>query len=204
MIKNNEYNFEFDDYPEVSIVLYKNKIAKIGFKESIDLFKIDIDLPPFILLFPSFPNLQLRIVPQICFGLNFEMGFDIDLLKDDYSVYFDISGEAEVGVSLEVGCYIPSFSPTIQISLSVGIKGILGSGKIGIKLALFFNEPKYELEKYYKYNALSLHFYALFQIKIKLKFIKFSFQFYIINKELIDGFSGKKSIKEEHKFKKKR
>ena len=128
------------------------------------------------------------------------MGFDLDLLKDDYSVFFDISGEAEVSVSLEVGCYIPSFSPSVQISLSVGIKGILGSGKIGIKLSLFINGPKYEIEKYYMYNALSLSYYSLFQVKVNMGFMKFSFQFYLINKELFGGFSGKKNKKEEHKY----
>ena len=128
------------------------------------------------------------------------MGFDIDLLKDDYSVNFEISAEAEVSVSLEVGCYVPSFNPTVEISLTVGIKGVLGSGKVGVELALFINEPKYEIEIYFQYNALSLNFYSLFKIKVDIGFMKFSFQFYLINKKLIGGFSGKKSKKEEHKF----
>ena len=199
--ENKKYDIEFDEL-EVSKILYKNKLPKVGYSESIDLFKYDIDLPAFILLFPSFPILQLRIVPGIDFSLNFEMGFEIDLLKDDYSVYFEISGEAEVSVSLEVGCYVPIFNPAVEISLSVGIKGVLGSGKVGVKLTLFINEPKYEIEKYYEYNALSLNFYSLFKVKVNMGIIKFSFQFYLINKKLINGFSGKKSQKKEYNYQK--
>ena len=200
LYKNIENIFGFDELPDVFKYLYKNITQKKGPKEKKELYRKEVDLPPFILLFPAFPILQLRIVPQIYFSLNFERGNNINILKNDYSVYFDVSGEAEVSVSLEVGCYIPSYSPSVQISLTVGIKGILGSGKIGIKLALFINEPKYELEIYYRYNALNLKFYSLFKVKVDFGLIKFSFKFYLINKDLIQGLSGRKSKKEEHKF----
>ena len=178
------------------IILLKKKSSK----EKIELFKKEVDFPPFVLFFPAFPILQLRISPKIYFSLDFERGYDINILKNDYSVYFDISGEAEVSISLEVGCYIPSYSSAVEISLTVGIKGILGSGKIGIKLTLFINEPKYQLEIYYRYNALKLNFYSLFKVKVNFGLIKFSFQFYLINKDLIQGLSDRKSKTEEHKF----
>ena len=199
----NKIDLDFEDLSHsVSNILYKNKIAKLSYKQSIKKDLLKINLPPFIFLFPSFPNLQLRIVPLININLNFEMAYEIDLLKDDYSIAFDVAGRAEVSVSLEVGCYFPSVSSNFEISLSLGLRGTLGSGKVGLKLSIFINNPKLVINLYFQYNAFSLSFYILFQVKLKIGIINFSFSFYLMNKELFEGLKEKKIYTKEIKMKK--
>ena len=126
---------------EISFVLDKNGFKSLShkFAKSVTLFSAEVPIPPFVLIFPAFPILQMKIVPKISFELGYEIGREINVLKKELSVFFDISANAEVSVSLEVGCYIPPFPVGMEIALSVGIKGLLGSGEIGMKLCLFIN-----------------------------------------------------------------
>ena len=201
-IKNINFDIDVDDI-ELSayLTLYKNKIAKVGFKQEIQKHLLNIQLPIFAIFFPSFPYLQMRIIPQLDLSLNFDLGYEINLLKKDYSIEFDVSARADVSLSLEVGFYIPGHGG-LEIAISVGLKGTLGSGAIGMKLSLCINEAEYEIELYCKYNALSLSFYILFSIKVKIGFVKFSFSFYLMNKKLVKGYEGKKSVSTKLKLKK--
>ena len=197
IFNNKKIDFGFDIVEEAldaSKIIYQSIISKKGYKKSKKIDLLDFEIPPFIFFFPTFPILQLRIIPKINIGLYYEMGFKIDLLQNDYNVFFDVSGNAEVSVSLEVGCYLPSPSSIFEISLSVGLKGTLGAGTIGMKISIFIIEQKYEIEFYYQYKAFSLSFYVMFKIKINLGIIKRSFSFYLMNKELVEGFKKKESL----------
>ena len=183
------------------MVFHKNKIRKIGYKDVKEKNLLNLQYP-IIFFLPVFPNLQLRIIPQLNINIRIEMGFELDLLKNDFSVYFEPSGSAEVGVNLEIGFYLPPVSSCLEISLTVGIKGTLGSGRVGVKLSLSLTEAKFIIEAFYEFNALSFSFYVLFRIKINLGIIKFSFSFYLIYKELFGGFTTKKKEKIEVSLKK--
>ena len=152
------------------------------------------------MFFVPFPVLQMRIVPEVKFDLNFRIGTEIDFLEKDFSVFFDISANAEVSVSLEVGCYIPPFPVGMEIALSVGIKGLLGSGEIGMKLCLFINEPKIEINLYMEFKSMEFTFYILFKVKFDLGIFSFSFSFYLMNEKLFDGLGYKKIKKLSYKL----
>ena len=132
----------------------------------------------------SYIELAFVIRPVLEAGICLEMGFDINWNIKKYSFYIDAYGEAEASVSLEVGAYVPSVLSPIQVSLSLGIKGILGSGRSGIKLSLFIGECRYDTKVYFELNALIFSFYILFRFSADLKIYKFSFEFYILNKLL--------------------
>ena len=132
----------------------------------------------------SFIELAFVIKPVVEIGICFELGFDLNWDKREYSFYIDVYGKAEVSVYLEVGAYVPSVYSPIQTSLSLGLKGVLGSGKAGIKLVLFFNKSRYAYTIYLEVNALMLSFYILFRFVADFKIYKINFEFYIINKLL--------------------
>ena len=206
IVNNGITKVDFSEVSEfetsITLILYKNKISKLNFAQSIQINLFSLKIDAFCTLFPTFPFLQLRIVPELHIGLNFEMGFEMDFLEDDYTIYYDISGEAEVSVSVEVGFYYPVASKTVEISLTMGLKGILGSGSVGLKFSLCINKAEFETEVYYKYKAFTLSFYIMFRIQIKMKFMKFSFSFYLINKRLCKGITEKKSKSLKFKLKK--
>ena len=87
----------------------------------------------------------MKIVPKISFELGFQIGDEINFLKKEYSVFFDLSASVEVSINMEIGIYIPQFPTSIEISLAVGLKGILGSGLVGMKIELFLSNRKLKL-----------------------------------------------------------
>jgi hypothetical protein len=207
--KQNEGNEdeEDDDNSEMSadltLVLGKNGFKQFGLQiaKKITLFEIELPIPPIIIWFTPFPYLQIRIVPQAIFGLYFEMGTELDLLKNEHSIFFDIYGSAEVSLSLEFGVYIPPYPVGTEISLSIGIKGLLGSGKVGMKLSINIKKPLIiEVELEIELKSMQFTFFILYKVKVDLKFIKFSFQFYLMNEQFCDGIGFKKVHKKEYKL----
>ena len=191
-----------------------NVLDKYGFKSlsydvgnELDLLKISIPIPPFIFLFPPFPFLQVRIVPDFSCGLIFKFGTSIDPNTDeDYSVFFDNTGNAEVSVSYEIGIFIPPFPSPMEMSLSVGIRGLLASASIGIKLSLFIkDESKIEIELYKEFKTCQFTFYILFNFQFNFGIFKFSFKFYLINKSIREiGYQSEKIVRyEKGKFNRK-
>ena len=132
----------------------------------------------------SFIELAFVIKPTIEAGACLDAGTEINWNDKEYSFYFDLYAMAEISVSLEIGAYVPSLYSPIQISLSLGLKGVLGAGKAGIKLSLYIGENKYAFKIYFELEAFILSFYILIKFEIQLKIISFSFEFYIFNKKL--------------------
>ena len=147
-------------------------------------FGPDINATNFTFFSCSFIELAFVIKPVVEVGICFELGFDLNWDKREYSFYIDVYGKAEVSVYLEVGAYVPSVYSPIQTSLSLGLKGVLGSGKAGIKLDLFFNKSRYATTLYAEFNALMLSFYILFRFVADFEVCEINFEFYIINKLL--------------------
>ena len=81
------------------------------------------------------------------------------------------------------------------MSLSIGIKGILDSGEVGLDLKLYLNS-ELKSDWYQKFNVLQLSFYMVFRITIEFKFIKsLNFDVYIINEILFDFYKENHNIK---------
>ena len=130
----------------------------------------------------SFYEIAIVIKPVIEAGICLELGTDIKWNEKEYSFYIDVYGMAETSLSLEFGVYVPTVRSPIQVSISLGIKGVLGSGKVGIKLSLFFGEERYDTKIYFELEACRYSFYILFKFSVDLKITSFSFEFYIFNK----------------------
>ena len=151
---------------------------------------IKLKLPNFVFPIKLLPYLEcaISIIPavksEICVGLG--PYFDIKN-KNENSFDIDISGGASVSVTLDFGVYFPSLKSPVRLSFNVGLVGILGSGKVGVKLSLYY-KSKFKIDLYYEFKAFELSFYVkftlTFQIKIMGKDISFSFSFYIFNKVL--------------------
>ena len=197
--KEEEEKKDDDDLDsQISLVVTRNGFKSLSYKisKSITLLNVSVPIPPFLMLFPPIPIIQMRIVPKLSFELGCEIGAEIMLTKkdQDLSVFFALSASAEVSVSLEIGVYIPQFPTVIEISIAVGLKGILGSGSAGMKIELFLFNPRIKVNLYMELKALDFTFFILLRVKVKLLFTKFDFQYYIMNERLLDGFGYSKSM----------
>ena len=81
-----------------------------------------------------------------------------------------------------MGVYVIDALSPIQLSLSIGIKGVLGSGRAGMKLSLFMGLNRYDTKLYFELEAIRFSFYIMLKFLINLYIYKFSIEFYIFNK----------------------
>ena len=149
------------------------------FKFKLNKFVFPIKLLPYLeLAFSIIPSIK----SEICVGV----GPELDLTKiKESSFNIEISGETSVGVTVDVGVYTPSLNSPVRLSFNVGLIGILGSGKVGFKLHLYFKD-KYKIDLYYEFKAFELSWYVMMQLTFQIKVaefeMSFSFAFYIIQK----------------------
>ena len=148
-------------------------------------------LSKIIIPFPIISNLQLRIIPTIFFGHGFK--FYCYNEKKEYGAFLNIYVKAEVSLNLEIGYYIPAKNSPVELAVCMGLKGVLGSGTIGLNLNYNLNQNHLEIDLYYKFEAFTLYFYIQFRFTIELQLYTFQFEFYIVNERLA-GF-----YKEHHK-----
>ena len=160
----------------------------LNLEKCFDILELKI---PIIIYLVSFPYLQFRIVPSIdikvCdqLGLEFNIDKNISKLNTEMNMILDCNLNAIASVSLEIGLYYPPFSTGFEMSFSIGIKGIYGSGKVGLKSVLNLFHYKESMSiGYYEYQAIQIYFYILFKVEIDVKFFKFSFQFYLLKENI--------------------
>ena len=144
-----------------------------------------------IIPFPLIPILQLRFIPTIFFGAGFI--FNCRNEKGDYGAFLNIYAQAEVSMNMELGLYIPGGHSPVELSISVGLKGVLGSGTIGLKIEYNLNQNQLTMNLNNILEAFALYFYIQYRFTINLKFYTYSFEFYIVNQRLF-GY-----LTEEHK-----
>ena len=163
----------------------ETEIEKNGTKNTLN-FCIDIlkkklkDIYFPINLFPGLqlgllirPNLDLKI----CINLG-SVNFRKEEEKDESHFFLGAEGGASIGLNLEFGFYCPSARSPVQISFTLGIKGILASGKIGMKLQFFYfgkNAENYLLDLYYEFKVFEFVFYIKLALSIEIDIINFSY-----------------------------
>ena len=130
----------------------------------------------------SFYEIAFVIKPAIEAGICLELGTDLNWDDGEFTFYIDVYGMGEASLSFEVGAYFPSVRSPIQVSISLGIKGVLGAGKAGIKLSLFLGKDRFDTKIYFELESCRYSFYILFKFIVDLKITSFSFEFYIFNK----------------------
>ena len=180
----------------ITIVLKDFKLQSVNLGLNLCLTLIEFKYY-IIVLFSFLENLQFRIVPSIDLNTCFQIGRETQLKeegKTDDKFIIDLSLNLEISVSLEIGLYFPPI-PTegVEMSFTIGMKGILGAGRIGVKLEAYSkdvtgNETKNSIKiySYYEYKAIQFYAFILFKIEIQMGFFSFSFKFYLFNKLFLD------------------
>ena len=181
---------DFDFGIEASLVLKNFEFESFGIEAKIekckDIFKWEYPINISILI----PELQFRIIPVIELGACCSIGLEFEVNKDEIetNIVEDFSLSALAAVKLEIGLYFPAESSGFQMSFAIGIKGILGSGKVGLKASIsLLNQNESKIVLYYEYQAIQMYFYILFKIEIELEFFQFTFEFYILDMKILSA-----------------
>ena len=165
----------------------------------------------FVFPFNLFPGLDLvlAIIPSVGISACIQSGFSLNWKNNEYYFYIDIYGEAEASVSLDVGFYVPSHKSMVSTSVHIGIHGLIGSGKVGLKLSLFLTKDNFIVDLYSEIKAFEFSFYIVFKITInfeKLKFLKifsiegFTYEFNIFSHIFVCLFNYKYHLEKSYKY----
>ena len=98
-----------------------------------------------------------------------------------------------MSLSLELGFYIPGTSSPVELAICVGLKGVLGSGKIGLYLEYNLNQNQLIICLDSLKESFTLYFYIQYRFTIDAIFYTLHFEFYIVNERLLGKYQ------EEHK-----
>jgi hypothetical protein len=185
---------------DTSISMTKDKMA-IAIGTCFDLFKLKFnDYFTFPFQLCSFLELVIAIIPSVKISACINGGFDLNWKNKNYSFFIDVKGRAEASLTLDLGLYLPSSHSPLSISVNVGIHGIIGSGEAGIKLSLYLDSNVFIVDTYFTLKAFVFSFYVMFKITIKISFFKFSYSFYIFNKEFASLVNYEYHIKRGYKY----
>ena len=140
-------------------------------------------LPPIIIPLPILPLLQLRIIPNIYF----KAGFTFDCLNErkEFGAFLNLYLQAEISMNLELGFYIPGTYSPVELAICVGLKGVLGSGNIGLKLDYNLNQNQLTMYLQYQLETFALYFYIQFRFTIDAVLFTLRLEFYIVNERLL-------------------
>ena len=178
-----EYNLDFDYDTSTNIIpsCIELRNIKLSF---LDFGSIKI-MPGLDLGFIIEPLINGRV----CIGIG---PFKNNKNKNDNSFYIDIFGESELAINFAFGLYIPSMYSPVSLSINFGIKGILGSGKIGMRLNIYFtgeNKKMFSQSSYYQTKSYEFHFYINLMFEINLLFVRFTLRIPIYDKILYTLYS---------------
>ena len=134
--------------------------------------------------FPGFPYLALKIGLGAYAGVGFYASIEPDWSKLEFNLVLDAYAEAKVPLNIEGGLYLPDANSPILIAFVVGLDGIIGHGRAGIKLEICLNKDEINFDVYFIFNALVFQFYFQIRIEIKLSLFQFEYKFDIIRIEL--------------------
>ena len=148
--------------------------TKIGVK-----FSKTLSMP-----FTAFPYFQILFNISAYAGLGLGISFSYDKENHEVDLVFDVYGEAKVPMQIEGGLYIPASKSPVQIAMVVGLDGIIGHGRAGIKLEISLKDLNTDCDVYFIFNALVFQFYFQIRITIDLPFFSSSYIFDVIRLEL--------------------
>ena len=152
-----------------------------GTSIEVGVYCLDVSIMGTIAIPLGFSWLAFKIRPELSVGFCVGFNEEINWRKDIYNTGVECYGKAEESVSLEIGIYIPSAHDPVQISFNLGLKGVLVSGKVGVKLS-FDKKFVPTVDSYYELQDFVFSFYIRISIEVRLTVFTFAFHFYIYNK----------------------
>jgi hypothetical protein len=151
--------------------------------------------------FPSYPQLQLRVVPLFRIEINIKYGIKIsinpeDLFDIDFQLIFEITLSFVIKVNLEAGVYIPSSGGKNCVNIVVGILGTIIDAKLGFNLNVHFiikGGSNYQITINFDTSIFSALAYVKSQAKADIWIVKFDKTKYLFKENWDSGLCWRKA-----------
>ena len=128
---------------------------------------------------PIVSNLKIKIFTftYLTCGYQYELKFDLE--KNKFSAYLGSYIESGVNITAELGVAIPA-PIIIGVSFEVGIKGIVGSGKLSLGINFDIYNLVFSYNLYFELRWIKMEFYIRMKMFLRLFFINIekSFELY--------------------------
>ena len=132
-------------------------------------FGIDFDIP-------IVSNLKIKILKFIYLTCGYQYELKFDLEKNKFSAYLGAYIESGVNITAELGVSIPA-PVIIGVSFEVGIKGIVGSGKLSLGITFDIYNLVFSYNLCFELRWIKMEFYIRMKMFLRLLFIKFEKSF---------------------------
>ena len=165
----------------LKVCLSKTSLGKI-MKKMDDFSKVEKSFQKeFPIMFPTFPNFQLRFTPDVGVGFGFFASFNPNWEESKFSLSFEVYVEAYVGFKFEGGFYVPCSPESIlKTAFAIGFDGVIGHGRAGMRLEIYLSEFDITFDLYIIGKALSFEFYCQARVEFKTRFFEteYSYDFF--------------------------
>ena len=120
-------------------------------------------------------SLDVYTYSYLGYGYNFESKFDLE--KQQFSAFLGAYIEATINMTANLRVTIPSDLSPIKISFSIGMKGIIASGKLCLDLTFDFYNLLFRVNIYFEIRLLEFQFFISMKISVHLLFINYEDDF---------------------------
>jgi hypothetical protein len=126
-------------------------------------------------------KIDLLIFSYITYGYQYELKFDLE--KKKFSAYLGSYIEPGVNISAALGLSIPD-SLFIGVSFQVGIKGIVGSGKLSLGITFDIYNLFFSFNLYFELKLINMEFFIRMKLFFHLLFINFEESFLLYKTDI--------------------
>ena len=126
-------------------------------------------------------KIELLILSYIAYGYQYELKFDLE--KKKFSAYLGSYIEPGVNISAALGLSIPD-SLIIGVSFQVGIKGIVGSGKLSLDITFDIYNLIFSFNLYFELKLIQMEFFIRMKLFLHLLFIHFEKSFLLYRTDI--------------------
>ena len=167
--------------------LRKTKLGKLMEKQNKTLKFEKSFKHEFPIMFPPFPNFQLRFTPDMGLFLGFFASINPNWEELKFRLEFEVYMEAYVALKFEGGFYVPcSTQSPVKTAFTIGFDGVIGHGIAGMRLEIYINEFDITFDLYFKGKALSFEFYCQARVEIKTFFFESEYTYDFFRTKLLE------------------
>ena len=138
---------------------------------------------PFVIPIVSNLKIDLSISTYLAYGYQYELKFDLE--KNKFSAYLGAYIDSGISINAALGVSIPT-TVIIGITFEVGIKGIIGNGKLSLDITFDIYNLFFSYNIYFELRAIKFEFYIRMKMFLHLLFFNLENSSYFYKGDIVN------------------